>query len=184
MPNDLKMFTGRNRAWPSGIYLGGLMAAVLIAQGLGALPAAAACTDPPAPGVNWQRCAFDGLDLRGADLKQARLRDGSFFRTDLSGADLSGINGYRAKFVNAVLREANLSGAKLSSADFTKADLTGASLAQADLRRSRFYSANLRNADLSGARLKGADFSRAELSGATWSDGKRICAEGSVGRCN
>lgn len=146
--------------------------------------AEADCTDPPAPDVNWQRCRFDGLELKDVDLRSARLRDGSFFRSDLSGSDLSGVNGFRAKFVNATLREVTLDDAKLSEADFTKADLTGASLKGADLRRVRFFDAVLRGVDLTDARLAGADLTRADLSGATWVDGKRVCAEGSKGRCN
>jgi uncharacterized protein YjbI with pentapeptide repeats len=37
---------------------------------------------------------------------------------------------------------------------------------------------------LSGAQLKGADLLEADLSGATWIDGKRVCADGSIGRCH
>ena len=62
--------------------------------------------------------------------------------------------------------------------------VTGASLIGADLRRARLFRAILRNANLTDARLKGADLARADLSGATWTDGERICAEGSIGRCN
>lgn len=80
--------------------------------------ARAACTDPPGPKVNWQRCRFDGLDLKGVELTSARLRDGSFFRADLTGSDLSKTSAFRAKFVNAILRNAKLDGAKLSEADF------------------------------------------------------------------
>jgi uncharacterized protein YjbI with pentapeptide repeats len=146
--------------------------------------ALASCTDPPAPEVNWQRCIFDGQDLRDVDLTSARLRDATFFRADLSRSDLTGVSAFRAKLVNAVMREAKLDEAKLSETDFTKADLTGASMAGADLRRARFFDAILRNADLTGARLTGADLTRADLTGATWVDGKRVCAEGSLGRCN
>lgn len=146
--------------------------------------AQAACTDPPAPGVNWQRCNFDGLDLTNLDLQGSRLRSSSFFRTDLSGSNLSETESLRAKFINANLTGVNLQGAKLYEADLTKADLSGASLVDVDLRRARLYRANLSGADLTGAQLKGADITRVDLSGATWSDGKRICAEGSVGRCN
>ena len=39
-------------------------------------------------------------------------------------------------------------------------------------------------ADLSGATVRGTDFGGADLSGATWTDGKRVCAEGSIGQCN
>jgi len=147
-------------------------------------PALASCTDPPGPGVNWQRCAMDGLDLRDVTLTDARLRDGSFFRADLTGADLSGTESYRAKFVNATMKDVVLDGAKLYEADLTKADLTGASLIGVDLRRARLFRAILRNADLTDAQLRGADLTRADLSGATWTDGERVCAEGSVGRCN
>ncbi len=178
------MTLGRNHTWPRIVRWGGMIAATLMALAAGAPDAIAGCTDPPAAEVNWQRCAFDGLDLRDVDLKGARLRDGTFFRADLSRSDLSEVSGFRAKFVNAVMREVKLYKAKLSEADFTKADLTGASLADADLRRARFFDSILRNADFTGARLRGADFTRADLSGATWVDGKRICAEGSLGRCN
>ena len=147
-------------------------------------PALASCTDPPEPGVNWQRCVLDGLDLTGVDLTNARLRDGSFFRSDLTGGNLSGTESYRAKFVNATLKDVRFDGAKLYEADLTKADLTGASLVGVDLRRARLFRATLRNANLTDARLKGADLARADLSGATWTDGRRVCAEGSIGRCN
>jgi len=160
------------------------IAAGLAAAIVGSGAALAGCTDPPAPGVNWQRCIFDGLDISQADLSGARLRDGSFFRANLSGSNLSKSSAFKAKFVNAVMREAVLDGAKLSEADFTKADLTKASFLGADLRRARFFDAMLREADFSNARLGGADFTRADLTGATWTDGKRICGEGSIGRCN
>lgn len=144
----------------------------------------ALCTDPPGPGVNWQRCNFDGSDLTAVDLSGARLRDGSFFRAELSGSNLAKTDSSRAKYVNAKMHSTVLDAAELYEADMTKADLTGASLVGADLRLARLYRATLRGADLTKARLRGADLSRADLSGATWTDGKRVCAEGSIGRCN
>ena len=127
---------------------------------------------------------MDGLDLRSVNLAGARLRDSSFFRADLTGSDLSGTESFKAKFVNASLLDTVFDGAQLYEADLTKADLTGASLVGTDLRRARLYRAILRNVDLTNARLDGADLARADLSGATWTDGERVCAEGSVGRCN
>ncbi len=144
----------------------------------------AMCTDPPGPGVNWQRCNFDGLELAAVDLSGARLRDASFFRADLSGSTMTDIRSSRAKFVNAALKGAVLDGAKLFEADLTKADLSEVSLVGADLRLARLFRATLRGANLTNARLGGADLNRADLSGATWTDGTRICAEGSIGRCN
>ena len=166
--------------WRLAVWVG----AALLLTVVGSNPARAGCTDPPAPGVNWQRCVLDGLDFAEVDLRGARLRDASFFRGDLTGSDLSKTSAFRAKFVNAVLRNAKFDGAKLSEADFTKADLTAASLAGVDLRRARFFDAVLRGVNLTEARLRGADLTRADLSGATWIDGKRVCSEGSVGRCN
>ena len=159
-------------------------AAGLAVAAIAAGPALAGCTDPPSPGVNWRRCIFDGLDIGQVNLSGAILRDTSFYRANLKGSDLSNTSGFKAKFVNAVLQEAKLDGAELSEADFTKANLTGASLSGADLRRVRFFEAILRRADLSDARLNGADLTRADLTGATWTDGKRVCGEGSIGRCN
>jgi hypothetical protein len=154
MKGRIPKFSGMN-----GLRAPTLLLAVLVAAGLGSFanprPAVAGCTEPPGPGVNWQRCTFDGL-------KEA----------------------YRAKFVNAGLQGAVFDGAKLYEADLTKADLTGASLVGVDLRRARLYRAVLRDANLTSAQLKGADLTRADLSGATWTDGERVCAEGSVGRCN
>jgi uncharacterized protein YjbI with pentapeptide repeats len=168
-----------------GCHLGNVGLLTLFAAAcLGVSPALAACTDPPGPGVNWQRCAMDGLDLIDVDLSGARLRDASFFRTDLSGSNLSDTESYRAKFVNATLHGVSFDGAKLYEADLTKADLSDASMVGVDLRQARLYRANLRNANLTDALLKGADLARTELSGATWTDGKRVCSEGSVGRCN
>ncbi|MGF1612060.1 MAG: pentapeptide repeat-containing protein [Kiloniellales bacterium] len=146
--------------------------------------ARADCTDPPAPGVNWQRCNFDGLDLTQTNLSGARLRDGSFFRSDFTGSDLSNTEANRAKFVNTTMVEVTLDGAQLYEADLTKADLTGASMVGVDLRRARLYRAILRGADLTGARTDGADVTRVDFSGATWTNGNHVCAEGSIGRCN
>ncbi len=146
--------------------------------------AQAACTDPPEQGVNWKRCLFDSQDLNGVDLRDSRLRDASFFRATLVESDLSGADAFRAKFVNATMTGVRFESAKLSEADFTKADLSNASFVGSDMRRARLNRANLRGADLSNARLQGADLARADLSGATWTTGDKVCAEGSIGRCN
>ena len=178
-----------HRIAPSLAALPPLAAALLAAPVFAVLfltsgPALAACTDPPGPGVNWQRCNFDYLDLKGVDLTGARLRDGSFFRTDLTGSNISGSESLRVKFINATLAEAVLDEAKLYEADLTKAVLAGASLQGTDLRRAKLFRADLRGANLTDARLEGADLTRANFSGATWTNGERICAEGSIGRCN
>jgi len=161
-----------------------LAALVSLVMCAAARPAIAECTEPAAPGVNWVRCYLDGRDLSQHDLTGARLIDSSFQRAVLVKTIFAEVSAYRAKFISAEMKEAILDQGNFSEADFTKADLTGASLKNADLRRARFFRANLRGADLSGARTTGADFLNADLSQARWTDGKRLCAEGSIGQCN
>lgn len=153
---------------------------------LTAVPAAYAadCTASAAPQVDWQRCYMDGREFIGDDLHQARLRETSFQRSNLSGANLNQVDAYRVRFISAVLTGAKLDDGVFSEADFTKADMAGASLVRADLRRARFFQASLRGADLTGAKMLGADLLHADLSGAKWTDGVRVCAEGSRGQCN
>lgn len=163
-----------------------LFVLAVLAGALAPVPAAAQgpdCTAAAAPGVVWRRCTleerpFTGVDLTGADLREAR-----FFRSDLSHATLAGADARRARFVSANLVDTDLSHAKLQEADFTNADLSGAVLAGADLSRARLYNTNLRGADLTGARLERTDIQKADLSGAIWLDGEHICREDSIGQC-
>lgn len=147
-----------------------------------AMPAAADCTDPPAPGVAWRRCLLPDDDFRNVDLTGAVLRETTFERSVMDGANLGGADAYRAKFINTSLRGTVMDGARMTEADFTRADLTGATLRGADLRSTQFVNALLNGADLSGANITRAVFRNADLSGATWTDGQ-VCAEGSIGRC-
>lgn len=145
---------------------------------------AADCTQPAEPKVDWQRCYLDERDLSAHDLSGARLREASFQRAVLNGTMLVEVDAYRARFISAAMKGARLDKGMFAEADFTKADLAGASLKEADLRRTKFFRANLRGADLTGAKTGGADLLNADLSGARWVDGKRVCAEGSLGQCN
>lgn len=148
-----------------------------------AAPAFAACSDPASAGVDWRRCRLDGLSFANADLKDADLRNGSFRRSDFGGADLTGARARSAKFIEGNLADAVLDRTELTRADLTASDLAGASLRGAGLRSARLFRANLRGADLTGAVLDDADLFLADLGGATWTDGRTVCAEGSVGRC-
>lgn len=145
--------------------------------------AEAACSDPPAPKVDWRRCNFDRYPLSGIDISQANLDNASFNWAILEAARLDGINGGRVTFSRAKLAHASFKGAQLRDADFSQADLAEADLSGANLIDANFQSAVLRGANLSGARIRDADFFRADLSGATWIDGKHVCAEGSISFC-
>lgn len=86
------------------------------------------------------------LDLRGANLRRARLEHGN-----LNGVDLRRVNLEWADLRWADLIKANLSGADLRRADLHKADLQEASLWGADLQLANLEDANLNEADLTGA---------------------------------
>jgi uncharacterized protein YjbI with pentapeptide repeats len=111
------------------------------------------------------------LNLRGRDLRYAKLD-----RTDLQGVDLT----------NAVLDGASLVGAKLQKASLNCADLNtlllsndrvaakcptarGVDLAGADLEGAHLAGVDLQGANLSEARLDGADLANATLTGANFS---------------
>ena len=91
------------------------------------------------------------INLSGADLREADLRNIQLLGADLRNANLSG----------ADLRNANLSGADLKNANLSGADLTQAYLQGADLKK-----ANLRNATLRGAKLTKTVLKRANKKGA------------------
>lgn len=66
------------------------------------------------------------INLRGADLTSADLRDAKLIRTDLNAADLRGAKLIRADLSAANLDSTDLISANLDSADLSAADLTGA----------------------------------------------------------
>jgi uncharacterized protein YjbI with pentapeptide repeats len=110
------------------------------------------------------------IDLDGADLTTARLRDANFREVDLSGTHL-----HRADMSQAKLAGANLSRADMSRAQLVGADLRGADLSEVDLSEAFMYDAVLTGASLrksllpgaqlNGANLRGTDFTGAILRG-------------------
>lgn len=99
---------------------------------------------------------LSSADLRGADLRSARLRGVNLSAVDLRGAILQW----------AILASANLSGADLRNADLYWPDLTKAFLDYADLRKANLSKAVMRGASLANADLRGADLKGADLAGA------------------
>ena len=98
------------------------------------------------------------LNLSGADLSGADLRDANLIKADLTGTILISANLARAKLINAWLAESNLYDAFLIEADFHGADLRATNLCEVDL-----FSGNLREASLHYANLRGARSSRVDL---------------------
>jgi uncharacterized protein YjbI with pentapeptide repeats len=114
------------------------------------------------------------INLRGRDLRHARLDRTDLQRVDLTAADLEG-----ASFVAADLREARLQCAqtvctRARGANFTRTNLAGARASGADLRDASFEEANLAAAELSAALLAGANFSSARLEKANLAGGTHL----------
>jgi uncharacterized protein YjbI with pentapeptide repeats/FtsH-binding integral membrane protein len=107
-------------------------------------------------GRNLRHARMEKVILIGADLRGARLQGADLAFARLQGADLSG-----AQLQGSNLWMDQLQGAKLFFAQLQGAELFGAQLQGADLR-----SAQLQGADLRSARLQGAVMEFAELPGA------------------
>jgi len=109
------------------------------------------------------------IDLRGADLRGAKLSGVNLCGTDLSGAYLGSVDLSRATLDGATLSEEDLHHANLRGATLNGANLRGATLSGANLRGATLCGADLREADLRRANLSQADLSQANLSEANLS---------------
>ena len=113
--------------------------------------------------IEWD--SIFALDLGGAYLVRANLRQAALMRANLHGAHL----------IHADLTYADLAGAELTKAELQYADLTGATCSRAVIvsasldgcvaQWTKFDAANLTGSNLSEADLIGADFSEARLFG-------------------
>jgi uncharacterized protein YjbI with pentapeptide repeats len=115
------------------------------------------------------------INLRGRDLRLARLDRVGLQRADLTGANLDG-----ASLAGADLRHIRLACeertdlrrsenrhatpcASARGANFAKARLAGAQMSGLDIRGARLEGAQLEGANLANAQMTGVDFSRADL---------------------
>jgi WD40 repeat protein len=78
------------------------------------------------------------LNLSGADLNGANLRDVRIVGCNLRGADLSGADLFRAQVLECNLEGADLGAAKLPGAIFRRTSLAGANGALSELHRTQF----------------------------------------------
>jgi uncharacterized protein YjbI with pentapeptide repeats len=104
-------------------------------------------------------------NLRGVDLRGAKLAKAVLMNVDLTGADLRGASLFRTSLVDVTIEDACLRGIKLERVSLAKVD-KGSSLARSDLRGADLRRLNLRGVNLEGADLREADLSSADLSGA------------------
>jgi uncharacterized protein YjbI with pentapeptide repeats len=128
------------------------------------------------------------INLRGRDLRNAKLDRSDLRQADLTGADLAGASlrnaDLRGAWIGCADQEqlllgksrtvaacasaegADLSGARLADAKMAGIDLTRAQLRATDLSGARLALALLSGANMTSARLDGADLSNASLFGA------------------
>jgi len=125
------------------------------------------CNNYPAPGVNWNHCQMEGVQLPGKELQGAH-----FNNANLTAANLSGV-----RLNKADLAYANLSLAVLRDADLQGAVLKGANLRKADLRKANFTGVDLSYADLRNADITDAVFTDAILYKTIWVDGSQCLSE-------
>jgi hypothetical protein len=125
--------------WSTAMKSLNLWVAVVI-TGLVALPVGAENASQVRQLLSSKTCAncdLRGADLRGAKLGNANLQGADLTRANLRGADLTGADLSGTDLRHADLRGANLSYAKLDDADLRGANLEGANLRGTDLERRR-----------------------------------------------
>jgi len=129
-----------------------------------------------ANGYSYVNARFDGVWLRGADLRRrdfgsASFQDADLTDVNLAGADLTDATGFlaiadRLDASDAKAREFRLQMAQADRVRFDNADLTQASFYFSRLRGSSFRGADCTAVNFAYADLTGADFTGADLTGA------------------
>jgi superfamily I DNA and RNA helicase len=123
-------------------------------------------------GADLREANLINTQLEGADLRHAQLDGAKLAIADLTQADLSGASLRKAKLMGAILQAANLSNTDLSWADFSDADLSYTKLVAAKLVGANLSAANLSHANLTGAHLESAELSDVSFQEAIMPDGK------------
>ena len=94
-------------------------------------------------GINLRRAKLENVNLRGADMRGADMSESRLYGADMSGADMGGVNFNSAGMYNINLRNVNLRGA----------DMTDAYLRGADMRGANMIGVSLKNANIRGAKF-------------------------------
>ena len=113
---------------------------------------------------------FEGAELGGASLFNARLEGASLHGAQLQGAELDDAQLQGALLGGAELQGASLGAVQLQGALLKGAQLQGAWLHYAHLEGAWLYYAHLEAASLDYARLNGASLSQAYVQGASFAN--------------
>ncbi|MEP6667579.1 MAG: toll/interleukin-1 receptor domain-containing protein [Chthoniobacter sp.] len=105
-----------------------------------------------------------GINLEGADLRNAKLRDADLFEANMRYANLEGADLCGAGMSMADLIRTNCQGAHLQMTDLTNSLLFQAKLVESDLWRTNFSCAWLTETDFSKSRIEGTIFDEVDLS--------------------
>ncbi len=116
-------------------------------------------------GADLREVDLHGLPLKGVDLYNAHLEGTDLREVHLERANLSAAYLQDAYLYNAHLEDAYLSEAQLNGADLRAAHLEGADLSEAYLERADLSEAYLEGTNLKGAHLEKADLRAAHLEG-------------------
>jgi len=114
-------------------------------------------------GADLRYARLDGVEASLLDLSGSDARGASFVGASMVGARMTGLSSPGSPWSGADLTDANLTAASLQGATFDGATLDRAVLATADLVLASFESASLNRADLERARLRGVAFLYADL---------------------
>ena len=101
---------------------------------------------------------FSGANLKGADLSCAQAEESNFEKANLENSSIALSHMSRANFSYARMQQACLNGSTLESANFTGADLTDAALKDTHDARNRYRKINLTDARFEQANLTGTRF--------------------------
>lgn len=102
--------------------------------------------------LDLSHAALEDLNLPGVDLRWANLHQARLLKAQLGGADLRDTLMTHVKAADASLQGARFGDAKLQSADLRRCHLQGAKFPRADLRDAKFYQAEFDGqTDFSGA---------------------------------
>ncbi|MFF4387143.1 pentapeptide repeat-containing protein [Streptomyces sp. NPDC001552] len=113
-------------------------------------------------GVDLRKARLPRANFRGSWLGEARMDEAKLRRASLEGAWVQSANLYRAN-----LRESNMKDIWLAGAYLMQAKLQNARLIYAHMEEALLIGANLKNARMSGSNLVRANLSSARLQGAT-----------------
>ena len=122
--------------------------------------------------ANLEGAYFSEADMRGANLREAVLRDGIFDRVRASKSVLVSADATRANFTGADLSGADLSFATLQDAVLSNARLEGASLYAVNLRNAQLLRTVLTRADMRDTRMEHVTMSFADLQQADFSSSR------------